>query len=170
MSKFRNYDKYEVFEDGQIYSYKSKKFLKPQTKKDGYKQVVLFDNEGKPKTYLLHRVVWESVTGSPIPKGYEINHISEAKDENFFENLQLLSHKQNVNYGSRNSRAGKSLTKVLTNNQKLSKPVGAFKDGKLVFTFPSTSEAQRQGFKKSHISACCRGKSKTHRGFQWKYL
>ena len=29
MSKFRDYDKYEVFEDGRIWSYKSKKFLKP---------------------------------------------------------------------------------------------------------------------------------------------
>lgn len=72
---FRNYSNYEVFEDGRIYSYKTNRFLKPGTRKDGYKQVVLFDNEGKPKTYLLHRVVWEAVNGSPIPEGYEINHI-----------------------------------------------------------------------------------------------
>ena len=47
--KFRDYDNYEVFEDGRIYSYKYKKFLKPWTNKDGYKVVNLFDNERKRK-------------------------------------------------------------------------------------------------------------------------
>ena len=47
--KFRNYDNYDVFEDGRIYSYKKKKFLKPKTNQDGYKQVALTDNEGNKK-------------------------------------------------------------------------------------------------------------------------
>ena len=166
MCKFRNYSNYEVFEDGRIFSYWTKKFLKPQTRKDGYQIVSLSDNEGKQKTYYLHRVVYESVTRSPIPKGYEINHISEAKDENFFENLQLISHKENLNYGSRNSRA----SKAQTNNPKISKQVGAFKDGELVMAFPSAREAGRQGFNCGCISACCNGKIKTHKGFEWKYL
>ena len=163
--KFRDYSNYEVFEDGRIWSYISKKFLKPQTRKDGYQIVSLNDNEGKQKTYYLHRVVYESVTGSPIPKGYEINHISEVKDENFFENLQLISHKENLNYGSRNSRIAKAMT-----NGKLSKQVGAFKDGELVMAFPSAREAGRQGFCKSSVVYCCNGKRKTHKGFEWKYL
>ena len=70
--KFRDYTKYEVFEDGRIWSYWTNKFLKPQTTKDGYQQVNLYDYEGKMKHYLVHRVVWEAVTGSPIPEGYEI--------------------------------------------------------------------------------------------------
>ena len=164
--QFRDYTKYEVYEDGKIWSYSHKKFLKPATTKDGYQVVCLYDNEGNAKWYLLHRVVWESVTGEPIPQGYEINHISEAKDENFFENLQLISHKENLNYGSRNSRA----SKALTNNPKISRPVGAFKDGKLVITFPSTMEAGRQGFNQGNVAACCNGKLKTHKGFEWKYL
>ena len=168
MSKFRNYDEYEIYEDGRIYSYKSKKFLKPITRKDGYQQVNLYDNDGKIKNYLLHRVVWESVTGEPIPKGYEINHISEVRTENMITNLELLTHKENLNYGKRNSKASKSLT----NNPKISKQVGAFKDGKLVFTFQSTSEAKRQGFDSGNVSRCCNGvKSyKTYKGYEWKYL
>ena len=51
-----------------------------------------------------------------------------------------------------------------------SKQVGAFKDGELVMAFQSTNEARRQGFNKGHISACCRGKLKTHKGFEWRYL
>ena len=162
---FRNYSKYEVYEDGRIYSYKKKKFLKPATRKDGYQIVSLTDNEGKQKTYYLHRVVWEAVTGKQIPQGYEINHISEVKKSNMITNLELLTHKENNNYGSRNSRAAEAL----------SKQVGAYKNGELIMTFPSTQEAGRQGFNEGAVAACCRncysreGNNK-YKGFEWKYI
>lgn len=165
MSKFRNFEKYEVYPDGRIWSYSRKKFLKPFTDKGGYQIVQLSNNEGKKKTYKLHRVIYETFSGRPIPKGYEINHISEAKDENFFANLELLSHKENCNYGTRNSRVAK----------KRSKQVGAFKDGKLIMVFKSTREAGRQGFNQSAVSACCRNCysiecKNVYRGFEWRYL
>lgn len=170
MSKFRQYDNYEIYEDGRIWSYKSKKWLKPSTNNKGYQLVTLSDNEGKQKKYLLHRIVYETFSGSPIPNNLQCNHISEDKMDNRFCNINLMTCKQNLNYGTRNLRAGKSLTKVLTNNKKLSKVVGAFKDGKLIFTFPSTQEAKRQGFCSSAIVRCCNGKRKTHKGFEWRYI
>lgn len=159
---FKDFTKYEVYADGRIWSYKTKKFLKPQTIKGGYQQVGLTDNEGKKKRYLVHRVVWESVTGSPIPQGYEINHISEDKTDNrFFENLELVTHKQNINFGSRNSRSAKSQ----------SKQVGAFnRNGELVMTFSSTAEAERNGFNSGAVSRCCNGKLPHYKGFTWRYL
>lgn len=172
---YKDFNKYEVFENGRIWSYKTKRFLKPVKGPNGYQQVHLSDNEGKIKWYYLHRVVWEAVTGSPIPKGYEINHISEAKDENFFENLQLVSHKENCNYGTRNLRAAKGVSKANTNNPKRSKMVGAFKNGNLVMTFPSTAESGRQGFNQSSVAACCRNcynreGNNVYKGYTWKYL
>ena len=158
---FRNYSNYEVFDDGRIYSYKTKKFLKPRTQKNGYQVVCLYDNEGNMKQYLLHRVIYESVTGKPIPKCMQINHINEDKTDNrFFENLNLMTPKQNSNYGTRNYRVSKAL----------SKQVGAYKDGELVMTFQSTQEASRQGFCQARISDCCNGKRKTHKGFTWRYI
>lgn len=77
--KFRNFDKYEVYEDGRIWSYKRNKFLKPQTEKNGYQRVLLTDNEGKQKSYKLHRVVWEAVTGEPIPEGMQVNILMRGK-------------------------------------------------------------------------------------------
>lgn len=155
-----NFEKYEVYEDGRIWSYSHKKWLKPKTEKNGYQRVCLYDNEGKKKLYLVHRVVYEAVTGESIPEGYEINHISEAKDENFFANLQLISHKENCNFGTRNERVSKAL----------SKQVGAFKDGKLVMTFPSTQECGRQGFERSAVTRCCNGKLPHYKGYTWKYI
>lgn len=170
MCKFRDFDKYEVYPDGRIFSYCTNKFLKPTITHNGYHRVYLYDNEGKRKMYFVHRIVWESVTGKPIPYGMQINHRSEVKTENFFENLELMTPKQNINYGTGIERRAKAFSKTMTNNQKRSKSVGAFKNGELVLLFPSTREAQRQGFDCGMISKCCNGKGKTHKGFEWRYL
>lgn len=162
---FRDFEKYEVYLDGKIWSYSHKKWLKPQKNKDGYYRVWLSDNKGNAKLYLVHRVVFEAVTGKPIPEGYEINHISEDKTENFFENLELVTHKQNVNFGTGIERCRKSR----------SKQVGAFKNNELVMTFSSTNEAGRNGFNQGNVSACCsncyiREGNNVYKGYTWKYL
>lgn len=175
MSKFRNFEKYDVYEDGRIWSYSHKKFLKPITKKNGYQQVALTDNEGKCKWYFLHRVVYETFSGEPIPPNMQVNHIDEKKDNNARSNLNLMSAKQNINWGSGISRRAKTQSKVLINNPKSSKAVGAFKNGNLVMAFPSLMEAQRQGFNHSAVFYCCRncyireGNNK-YKGFEWRYL
>lgn len=162
---YKDFTKYEVYEDGRIWSYSKKKFLKPFTRKDGYQQVWLTDNEGNAKIYFVHRVVWESVTGAPIPEGMQINHIDEMKDNNAISNLNLMSPKENCNWQTRNERISKSMT-----NGKLSKQVGAFKDGNIVITFSSTNEAGRNGFDQGAVAACCRCERKTHKGFEWRYI
>ena len=49
----------------------------------------------KPKTYLQHRFVYEVFKG-PIPRFFEVDHINEIKSDNRIKNLQLLTHKQNI--------------------------------------------------------------------------
>ena len=163
---FKDFNKYEVFEDGRIWSYKTNKFLKPHTEKNGYQRVWLTDNEGKQKWYYLHRVVYESVSGEPIPEGMDVNHKNEDKTENFFDNLNLMTRKQNVNFGTCVARRAKTNT----NNPKHSKQVGAYRNGELVMTFPSVAEAHRQGFHQGNVWACCIGERKTHKGFVWRYI
>ena len=163
---FRDFTKYEVYPDGKIWSYSHKKWLKPQTRKDGYQQVNLSDNDGKIKKYQVHRVVWEAVTGEPIPKSMQINHRNEIKTDNrFFENLELVTPKENVNFGSRNERCAKA-----NRNGKCSKQVGAFKNNELVLVFPSTKEAGRQGFDQGAVSKCCNFKLPHYKGYTWKYI
>ena len=174
---FRDFNKYEVYKDGRIWSYKTNRFLKPETTKCGYQQVALSDNEGKIKMYLVHRVVYEAVTGEPIPNNLQCNHINECKLDNRFCNINLLTPKQNSNYGTRNERMSnnknrsKAISKANTNNTKLSKQVGAFnRNGELVMKFASTMEAKRQGFNQGNVAACCRGERNTHKGFEWRYI
>lgn len=163
---FRDFNKYEVFEDGRIWSYKRNKFLKPSTNnKGGYQQVYLSDNEGNSKMYKVHKVIYESVSGEEIPEGYEINHRSEDKTDNRFCNLELMTHKENCNFGTRNERITKAR----------SKQVGAYKNGELVMTFSSTKEAGRNGFHQGAISACCRNcfnreGNNIYKGYTWRYI
>lgn len=176
---YKNYSKYEVFDDGRVYSYKSRKFLKPRKNNNGYYLFTLYDNNGKGKNYLVHRIIYEAIKGE-IPDGYEINHKSERKDENFISNLELVDRKTNCNYGSRNQRVGEKLRgrpnpKVAEKlrgrpNEKLSKQVAAYRDGVLVMVFSSANEAGRQGFDQGTISKCCNGKLPHYKGYQWKYV
>ena len=39
-----------------------------------------------------------------------------------------------------------------------------------VLIFKSMSQAEKFGFDKSHISQCCNGKQKSHKGYTWSYL
>lgn len=167
--KFRDYSNYEVYEDGRIWSYNTNRFLKPQTTRGGYQQVKLYDNEGKMKLYYLHRVVYESVTGEPIPNGLQCNHISEDKMDCSFENLNLMTPKENNNWGTRTERASKALKGIIPKANP-PKQVGAFQNDELIMVFPSTREAGRQGFNQGNVSSCCIGKLQHYKGYTWKYI
>ena len=139
--------------------------LKPSKNKDGYLVVNLYKN-GKVKYYLVHRLVWMAFNGS-IPEGLEINHKSEVKTENNLENLELVTRKENNNYGTHNER----IAKTLTNRKDLSKSVLQYdKQGNLIKEWCSLMEVERQlGFANGNISKCCNGRRKTANGYVWKY-
>lgn len=163
--KIPNFSNYEIYpKDGLVWSLKTNKFVGAKNL-DGYYQCRLFGDDGTEWFALVHRVVYTACYGE-IPEGMQVNHINEIKTDNRIDNLNLMSSKENCNWGNRN----KILSRVLTNNKKKSKKVGAYKDGKLVMVFPSTMEASRNGFSNGNISRCCKGELKHHKGFQWKYL
>ena len=115
--------------------------------------------------YRVNRVVYEAVSGEPIPEGLQVNHLNEDKTDNRFENLNLMTPKENINFGTGISRSSKART-----NGKLSKAVGAYRNGELLLTFPSTAEAHRQGFDFSAVAKCCNGKLQHYKGYEWRYI
>lgn len=142
------------------------RILSPFKTGGGYLQVGLW-KDGKGKLYKVHRLVWEAFNG-PIPEGMQVNHINEDKTDNRLENLNLMTPKENLNWGTRNERAGKSIAKSR------SKMVEQYTlSGVYLCTWPSTISVERElghlGFRTSHISECCNGKHKSHKGYIWKY-
>lgn len=70
--------------------------LKPQKCSNGYCFVTL-SKGGDTRQFLIHRLVAKAF----MPNGIgEVNHIDENKNNNILSNLEWLSHKANINYGS----------------------------------------------------------------------
>lgn len=153
--------------EGLIWSKKSNRFI-GYKQPSGYYHTTLYDDNGIQVGGNLHRFIYEAVYG-PIPEGMDVNHIDENKSNNSIFNLNLMTHKDNCNWGTRNERVGKAVAKALTNGMR-SKPVGGYIGGELKITFPSASEAGRNGFKQSAVWRCCQGERNFHKGYEWRYL
>ena len=143
--------------------WKEEKIMKPSVNKKGYLLIGLCKN-GVKKMCQVHRLVYEAFYGE-IPDGMQVNHINEIKSDNRLENLNLMTPKENSNWGTRNERVSEKQT-----NGKKSKPVLKIDpiSNEIVAEFPSTKEAERQtGF--NHIYLWCRGIRKSADGYIWKY-
>ena len=147
-----NYDDYQVSSLGRIKSFKNDKehILKPADNGNGYLFVILC-KDGKLKNIKIHRLVANAF----IPNPYKlpvINHKDKNRQNNNVNNLEFCTQQYNVDYS-------------------LAKKIGQYsKDGKLIKIWTSQHEAERYGFMQGHISDCCKGKRKTHKGFIWKYI
>ena len=142
--------------------------LKPGVDKvTGYSQVILCKDK-KRVGRKVHILVWLTFNG-PIPKGLEVNHINDKnKQDNSLRNLELMSHKDNCNYGPRNDRI--KATKRHNGTLGLGKKRVAQVDSnfKLIKVHASLKEASvSTGAFVSNISACCKHKDKTAKGFHW---
>lgn len=80
---------------------KPRKFLRPYLEKNGYLRIDL-RNYGR-KTFLLHRLVCENFIG-PCPSGHQVNHKDLNKENNHLENLEYLTHQQNMIHANNNGK------------------------------------------------------------------
>ena len=138
---------YAVTNCGKVWSYKNKRFLKPQKKRDGYLEVYLYKG-GERKHYIIHRLVAMAYIPNPdnLP---QVNHKDENKENNALPNLEWCTNEYNNNYGSH------------------SKPVFCIE---LNRTFTGARAAARElGLNQSSISRCCKGKRKTCGGYHWRF-
>lgn len=140
------------------------KLLSPGKNGKGYLQVNLSKN-GVKKPFRINRLVYEAFVGE-IPSKWEINHLDENKENNHLENLEACSHGDNMRWGTGITRRAAALSKAVEAIDKVT--------GRIVYTFPSTQEAQRQGFHQGAVSNCCRNcfnrpGNNIYKGFIWRY-
>ena len=97
---------YAITEDGEVFSYRRQRFLSPCKTKEGYLVTTLSKNNRK-KRFLIHRLVAEAYI--PNPNNYpQVNHKDENKQNNKIENLEWITPKDNINYGTHNERVIKA--------------------------------------------------------------
>lgn len=160
---------YLIYDDGKVYSLYSNRFLTQTLDKDGYLRVCLSINK-KNKLFRVHRLV--ALTFIPNPNNYEtVNHKDENKLNNNVANLEWLSRKDNLDYGTGRKRAG--LSKQGGNNGRAKKIKQYDKQGNLLNIFNSGADAALylnkypQGIK--NINACAIGRLHTAYGYVWRF-
>ena len=146
--------------------------------KNKYGCLMLFlSREGKQKGFTIHRLVYEAFVGK-IPQGMQVNHINEIKSDNRLENLNLMTPKENTNWGTANERRSKAHTGKIVSEETREK-IGKISSipilqldkttNYIINEWPNAEEVQRQlGLNHSHIRDCCNGKRKTCGGFKWQ--
>lgn len=92
--KVKGYEGYEVSNTGKIKSLKTNRLLTPQKNNCGYLYILLTDHNKKVRINLIHRLVFDSFIG--IDDGLEINHLDEDKENNRLDNLELITHEENL--------------------------------------------------------------------------
>lgn len=90
-------DYYLISKEGDVWSKRYNRFLKPAKTKDGYLQLVLCPGNGKQYSIKIHRLVAMTYIDNPENKK-EVNHLDYNKVNNFFENLEWVNHEENLKY------------------------------------------------------------------------
>ena len=148
----------------------------------GYLQIVLFLN-GKKSYYYIHRIVAEAFLPNPDNKP-EIDHISTDKTDNTVclnedgsvnydkTNLRWVTHTENMNNPLTRKKQSTRFKGKIGHNTPASKIIAQLdKNGKLLKVWLCAMDAVRQeGYTQEHISSCCKGTLKTHKGYKWQYI
>lgn len=152
----------------QVNTWNSYKTIKPITlkqhkEKNGYLGIIL-----QKKNFYVHRLVAMAFIPNPENKP-QVNHINEIKDDNRVENLEWVTAKENVNFGTCIDRRAKTQKeqKCQINNKATSKPVVCITTQK---EFLSINDACRfYKIDPSSVAKCCKGKIKHTHNLKWRY-
>ena len=148
---------YLVSNKGRVFSHRCGKCLTQHMDRGGYLRVPLVSNK-QHRLWAVHRLV--ALTFIPNPENLpEVNHRDENKTNNCCENLEWCTRKYNAHYGT-------ALRRMAATN---SKPVEQMKDGEIVKRWESMAAASVDGFDSGNISKCCTGKSRTYKGYEWRF-
>lgn len=135
------------------------KYLKTFKNRDGYLLLQLC-KDGIPKSYQISRLVYFTFNYGTDTK-LQVNHIDENKSNNKLDNLNLMTAKENTNWGTRNIRSALAQSKTVLQFDK---------NGNFIKDWPSINEAARiTNMSAGAIVECCKGRTKFCGGFSWKY-
>ncbi len=153
---------------------KKGKILTPRPNLTNHCQVTLCVNNKRYYPF-VHRLVWEAFNG-PIPDGMQINHIDENPLNNRLDNLNLMTPKENTNWGTCIERRAKIHSESMkgkytyADNPNAKAVVQYDKEGNIIKEFDCLKSAA------DYYNICYQtiwqhiiGKTKTCHNSIWKY-
>lgn len=152
---------YLISREGLVYGRRSKRMLKPGDNGLGYKQVYLTFFNGGGRWFKVHRLV--AMQFIPNPDGLtDVNHINHDKCDNCVENLEWLSHSDNIRHSYQDGRRKDSV------GLHRRKQIYCMTNGK---RYESAVEASKDtGCKTSNISRCVQGKASQTKGYRFRFV
>ena len=151
---------YYISSYGRIYSTKTKIIMKTPKDGRGYANCNL-TIEGKYINVKIHKLVAKHFIPNIDNKPF-INHIDGIKTNNNVSNLEWVTPSENTLHARRTG----------LHKSDGDKAVNQIKDGIIINTFKSISEASRvTGINRSNINQCClkHKRYKTAGGYEWEY-
>lgn len=132
--------------------------LKSNDNGKGYRTVGL-TKKSKGKRVKVHRLVAQAFIPNPENKPF-VNHKDETRDNNNVDNLEWVTHKENINYGKHNEKVAKANSipiKVI------------YQDNTYEIWESATIFAKENGFQQAYISSALVGKYKKAYGLKIEY-
>lgn len=155
MKDIRGYEGlYGITMSGRVWSYRSKKFLKPADGGNGYMTVALC-KDGTQKSFRIHRLVAETYIPNPDNKP-QVGHIDDNPRNNCWDNLYWTTSLNNINYGKR-AKCCSGAKKII-----------CVETGQVFRTI--SEAAEKMNLDQGNISRICNGKGQTTGGYHFKFV
>lgn len=115
---------------------------------------------------MVHRLVARAFLGPPPTHSHRhVHHRDADPSNNHVDNLEYVTHSQNVMYSYLNNAARRTSAEALS-KPVLARPVGYGRWCR----YPSISEASRRLHVQSgRIAACCKGRRRLVKGYEFQY-
>jgi hypothetical protein len=91
--EIKNYPRYLIFENGDIYNKYRMRYMKQTKTPEGYFTIQLTNEENK-QSVLVHRLIAECFIPNPDNKPF-VDHINRKRDDNRVNNLRWVSQSEN---------------------------------------------------------------------------
>jgi len=157
--RVKSLERVTVYKNGRKRKFPSK-ILNPGIESSGYR-IAILQNGIKKKSVRVHRLVAEAFLDNP--NNYpEVNHKDENKLNNHISNLEWMTFKENINYGTGIERRAK----------KGGKPIAKLDmEGNVLKVYSSVTEAEEvDGYNRSNTSNAAKGNLKQAYGYKWEYI
>ena len=132
--------------------------ISPWIDTSGYLKVDLYKN-GKKRTEKLHQLIAKAFIPNPLHKE-TVNHKDENKLNNTVNNLEWMTNKENVNYGTRIQRVketqGMHISRIAPNNN-------------VTYYFTLHDAERKTGIPRQSISYAIKHKTLL-KGFKWEVV
>lgn len=141
------------------------RILRPSLNGSGY-PIVGLSKESESTSYIVHRLVAEAFIPNPDNLS-DVNHINQDKTDNRVDNLNWMSHKDNLNYGSRNEKIAAKNSKAVYCEELDLTFKNAVEAANFIGLYDSANLSQHLNGKKK---TCGKNPNNKKQRLHWKYV